>query len=98
MRHVLEVARTGPTALLQYPLRSMVTVGCLVCVLAPYLTGLGLSQGGGQGAAAAVRFGADLYVSGAQFGRPAPVPLAAVAKVRDIEGVTEIVPRIVGGL
>lgn len=98
MRQLLEVARTGATALLQYRLRSLVTVGCLVCVLAPYLAGLGLSHGVQWEAADAVRFGADLYVTGAQFGRPVPVPLAAVPKIRAIGGVTDVVPRIVGGL
>src|SRR5262245_9064156 len=98
MRRLLEVARTGSTALLQYRLRSLVTVGCLVCVLAPYLVGLGLSNGVRSEAADAVRFGADLHITGAQFGRPVPVPLAAAAKIRRIDGVTEVVPRIVGSI
>jgi ABC-type lipoprotein release transport system permease subunit len=96
MRTFLEIARTGLTALLLYPQRSLVTTACLVAVLLPYLVGLGLSRGVQDDAEAAVRFGADLYVSGEQFGRPVPVPLAAAAEVRKIPGVDAVVPRIVG--
>jgi hypothetical protein len=49
----------------------LVTTACLVAVLLPYLVGLDLSRGVQDDAEAAVRFGADLYVSGEQFGRPA---------------------------
>jgi ABC-type lipoprotein release transport system permease subunit len=96
MRYFLEIARTGLTSLLLHPLRSLVTIACLVTVLLPYLVGLGLSQGVQDQAEAAVRFGADLYVSGEQFGRPVPLPLAAVAEVRKVPGVVAVVPRIVG--
>jgi ABC-type lipoprotein release transport system permease subunit len=96
MRYYLEIARTGLTALLLHPQRGLVTTACLVAVLLPYLVGLGLSRGVQDDAEAAVRFGADLYVSGEQFGRPVPVPLDAVAEVRNVPGVVAVVPRIVG--
>jgi ABC-type lipoprotein release transport system permease subunit len=96
MHHHLEVAATGLTALLLHPGRAVVTVCCLLAVLVPYLVGLGLSRGVRDEAEAAVRFGADLYVTGEQFGRPVPVPLIAVAEVRKLPGVTAVVPRIVG--
>ena len=96
MRYYLEIARTGLTALLLYPQRSLVTLACLIAVLLPYLVGLGLSQGVQEEADTAVRFGADLYVTGQQFGRPIPLPLATVAEVQKIPGVTAVVPRIVG--
>src|SRR5437764_8495035 len=96
MRSYLEIARTGLTALLLHPQRGLVTIACLVAVLVPYLVGLGLSRGIQDEAEAAVRFGADLYVTGEQFGRPVPVPLAAAAEIRKVPGVTAVVPRIVG--
>ena len=71
-------------------------MACLIAVLLPYLVGLGLSQGVQEEADTAVRFGADLYVTGQQFGRPIPLPLATVAEVQKIPGVTAVVPRIVG--
>jgi ABC-type lipoprotein release transport system permease subunit len=96
MSGFIEVARTGLTAVLLHPLRSLVTTGCVVAVFFPYLTCLALSQGIGEDAEASVRFGADLYVTGDEFGRNVPIPLAAADEIRRIEGVTEVVPRIVG--
>ena len=95
MRVYLEIARTGLTAILLHPQRSLVTAACVVAVLVPYLAGLSISRGVQDDADAAVRYGADLYVSGEQFGRPVPVPLAAADDVRKIPGVT-VTPRIVG--
>jgi ABC-type lipoprotein release transport system permease subunit len=96
MRPALEVARTGVTAVLLHPQRSAVTVLALVAALLPYLVGLGIARGLEEEAAAAVRYGPDLYLTGEQFGRPVPVPLAALAAVRRIPGVEAVEPRIVG--
>jgi ABC-type lipoprotein release transport system permease subunit len=98
MHYSLEIAHTGLAAVLLHPLRSLVTTGCVVVVLVPYLVGLGLSKGIQHEAEAAIRFGADLYVTGDQFGRTVPVPLAAVPRIQAIDGVTEVTPRIVGGI
>lgn len=96
MRPLLEIAGTGLTAVLLYPLRSLVTTAALVAVLLPYLIGLGLSRGIQDEAEESIRFGADLYVSGEQFGRPVPVPAAAADEIRKLPGVVAVVPRIVG--
>jgi ABC-type lipoprotein release transport system permease subunit len=98
MRAFLGIAQTGLVAVLRHPLRSVVVVGCLVAVLLPYLVGLGLSRGVQQEAEDAVRFGADLYVSGSQFGRDVPVPLGAADDVQKLDGVRDVVPRIVGSV
>jgi ABC-type lipoprotein release transport system permease subunit len=96
MRHLLDIAHTGLTAVLLHPLRSLVSVVALVVMLLPYLVGLGLSKGLQAEAEASVGFGADLYVTGSRFGRPAPLPLSVLSAVRAFDGVTEVVPRIVG--
>jgi ABC-type lipoprotein release transport system permease subunit len=98
MTVLLEIARTGLVAILLHPLRSVVTIACLVAVLLPYLACLGLSRGIQEQAAASVRLGADLYVTARQYGRNVPIPLSAVEKVRRLAGVTDVVPRIVGGI
>ncbi len=96
MRPLLEVAGTGLAAVLLHPLRSLVCVAALAAVLVPFIAGMALSQGIEAQAEDSARFGADLYVTATQFGRPAAVPLDAVEKVRRIDGVTAVVPRIVG--
>jgi ABC-type lipoprotein release transport system permease subunit len=96
MRKLIEVARTGVDAIALHPLRGLVTVACVVAVLTPFLVGMGISHGLRRQARLAVAHGADVYVTGARFGRPAPVPVTAVEALRDIDGVLTIRPRIVG--
>jgi ABC-type lipoprotein release transport system permease subunit len=75
-----------------------VTISALVAVLLPYLACLGLSQGLQDEAEISVRLGADLYVTAQQFGRNVPIPLSAIGDIRQIPGVVEVVPRIVGSI
>jgi ABC-type lipoprotein release transport system permease subunit len=96
MRTFLDIAHTGLVAVLLHPLRSGVCVAALVVVLVPYLVGIGLAEGIEAEAEAAARCGPDLYVRGSQFGRAAPVPLAAAKQIAKIPGVERVVPRIVG--
>src|SRR5262245_8248043 len=96
VRVLFAVAQTGLTAALLHPLRSLVTVACVLAVLLPYLVGLGIARGLVDEAEAAVRFGADLYVGGEQLGRPVPLPLSAAAVVGKAPGVAAAYPRVVG--
>jgi ABC-type lipoprotein release transport system permease subunit len=98
MRHFLAIAGTGLSAVRLHALRSAVCIAAVVVVLLPYLVGMGLAQGIEAEAEASARFGADLYVGGVQFGRPVPVPLEAVAQVKRIVGVIDVVPRIIGAI
>lgn len=96
MRRLLAIAGTGVDAALRHPLRSAATVACVVALLVPWLAGVGVSRGLLDQAEEALRFGADLYVTGVRFGRPAPVPLDAIKPVRELPGVVSVHPRIVG--
>src|SRR5437867_12858736 len=98
MPAILEVARTGLAAILLHPLRSVVTAASLVVILLPYLVGLGLSKGIQHEAEASVRFGADLYVTGEQFGRKVPIPVDATKEIKQIDGVTGVTKRIIGAI
>jgi ABC-type lipoprotein release transport system permease subunit len=95
MRWFFAVGRTGLVAVLQYPLRSAATLGCAIAILVPYLAGIGLSQGLQEQADQAIRFGADLYVTVDRLGKAAPIPTDLAARLRKLDGVTEVVPRIV---
>jgi ABC-type lipoprotein release transport system permease subunit len=92
----LDIAGAGLAAIRLHRLRSLVCVAALVAVLLPYLTELGLSKGLEAEADASARLGADLYVAGNQFGRPVPVPPEAEARVRQVDGVTVVTPRVIG--
>lgn len=92
----LQIARTSVTSLLLHPWRAIATVACLVAVLVPYIAGLGIAAGLARDAAVSLDAGADLYVTGRQFGRSVPLPLACIDQIAKLPGVTAVVPRIVG--
>jgi ABC-type lipoprotein release transport system permease subunit len=96
MSKLSAIARTGLVAVLLHPLRSGATLLCLVAVLSPYVAGAGVARGLADAAETSVRMGADAYVTGIRFGRPAPVPLSLLDAVRGVPGVREAFPRIVG--
>ncbi|MGH7162440.1 MAG: ABC transporter permease, partial [Planctomycetota bacterium] len=98
MRKLSAIVRTGLQAVLLHPLRSAAALACLVSVLLPYVAGVGVARGLLDQAEASIRGGADLYVTGSRFGRPAPVPLDAMEAVRAVPGVRDVFPRIVGGV
>ena len=96
MRRLVEIAKTGLTAILLHPVRSSVTLCALMAILVPYVTGIGLAKGLEQNAQLSIDLGGDLYLSGSQFGRNIPLPLDLESRVLKTEGVIEVVPRIVG--
>src|SRR5262245_20248087 len=96
MRQLFDIAETGLHAILLNPLRSLVTVVVLVTGILPYLVGIGIAKGMEKEAEASLEFGADLYVTGRQFGRPGPIPMEAVPEISKIDGVIQVTPRIVG--
>jgi ABC-type lipoprotein release transport system permease subunit len=96
MGTALAIAFSGVDQVLRNPLRSAVTVACVVAVLVPWIAFLGVSRGLLAEAEVAIEAGADLTVTGERFGRDAPLPLSAVERIRAVPGVTDAVPRIVG--
>ena len=96
MRVIADIAHTGLVSLLLHPLPNIVTLVCLLIVLVPYLAGMGISQGLQMDAEISVYSGADLYVSGQQFGRAAAIPVAVAERIRVMDGVEKVTPRIVG--
>src|SRR5581483_9489048 len=87
----LEIARTGITSLRLHPWRSVATVACVLAALGPYLAGVGICGGLAADARRSIDEGADLYVTGRQFGRSVPLPLDAVEKIAALPGVTDAV-------
>jgi len=92
------IARSGAGAVMLHPLRSVVTVACVVAIVLPFAVGIGISRGLRDEIEAAVRDGPDLHVSGTRFGRDAPLPVTAADILRTVPGVTEVTPRVVGEL
>ena len=98
MSQLLEIAKTGVTAITLRPLRSFVVFLALTVILVPWLMGMAMAFGVAASAQRSIDAGGDLYVSGSRFGRTVPLPRAFAEEVRDLPGVTKVVPRIIGRL
>jgi ABC-type lipoprotein release transport system permease subunit len=98
MARLLAVAQTGLGSLLLHPLRALVTIAAVVTLLTPYVACLAISQGIEAEAKVSIRAGADLYVTGRQMGQSVPIRTSVVDELRRLEGVTRVVPRIVGSV
>jgi ABC-type lipoprotein release transport system permease subunit len=97
MRQLIDIAGTGLVAIILHPLRSAVVLLTLVVVLLPFLVGIALARGLERDAEESIRFGADFYVTGTQFGRSVPLPRdEAIRRIRAIPGVDDVVPRCMG--
>ncbi len=76
----------------------VVAASGLVVGLTLLLSGIAISEGVKASALASVRSGADVYCTWDVFGRDGPVPRDRLAQLRSIEGVTRVVPRVIGRL
>jgi len=90
------LAGAGLVAVLLHPLRSCVSVLCVVAMVTPYVAGTGVARGITRQAETAIAAGAELHVTATRFGRPAPVPLSARSILAAVPGVEAVTPRIVG--
>jgi ABC-type lipoprotein release transport system permease subunit len=73
-----------------------VAASALLLALVPLLAGVAVSEGLKAQALASLDVGADLYCSWDTFGRGSPLPNGELDALRDVGGVTRVVPRIVG--
>lgn len=69
---------------------------CLVAVLTPFATGLAVSEGVRDQYADMVGQGPDVLVTGDAYGSNAPLPLTIAHRIAAIQGVTRVVPRVIG--
>jgi ABC-type lipoprotein release transport system permease subunit len=78
------------------PVRNGLIVLCLTALLSPLVTGIAICEGIKMQYRAALQAGADVYVARDHYGSNAPIELDMVEKLKDIQGVTRVVPRVVG--
>jgi len=80
----------------RHKLRSLVVILCLVAILFPFVTAISLSEGVRTQSLAAVEEGGDLYVTINEYGRNAAIPLRYEKEIERMNGVTRVVPRVIG--
>jgi ABC-type lipoprotein release transport system permease subunit len=82
--------------LFRYKTRSIVVILCLVAILLPFITAMAISEGVKFQAFISVDHGADIYVTKDNYGSNAPISLKFIDRLKILEGVLKVVPRVVG--
>jgi ABC-type lipoprotein release transport system permease subunit len=83
-------------SLLRNPLRSTSVILCLIAILAPFVTAIAICEGIKFQYANILKEGGDLYVSRDNYGSNAPIELGLSQRFQVIQGVTRVVPRVIG--
>ena len=82
--------------LLRNPIRSCIVILSLIALLSPFVTGIAICEGVKSQFKNALKQGGDVYVARDNYGSNAPIELDIIEKIENIQGVTHVVPRIIG--
>lgn len=82
--------------LLRNPVRSIVVILCLTAILCPFVAAIALCEGIKSQFASILEEGCDVYVARDNYGSNAPIELEMIEQLRRIQGVTNVVPRVIG--
>ena len=69
---------------------------CLIAILSPFFTAIAICEGIKYQYSSSLNEGCDVYVARDNYGSNAPIELAVMGKLRAIQGVTRVVPRVIG--
>lgn len=82
--------------LLRHPARGAMVLIALVAALSPLVTVLAVCEGVKQQYGGIVNEGADIYVARDYYGSNAAIELSMAPRFTEIQGVTAVVPRVIG--
>ena len=82
--------------LLRNPVRSAVVILCLIALLSPFVTALSICEGIKSQYREMLNQAGDVYVAGDNYGSNAPIELEIIEHLQGIQGVTKVVPRVIG--
>jgi ABC-type lipoprotein release transport system permease subunit len=82
--------------LLRNPIRSCIVILSLTALLTPFVTGIAICEGIKCQFKSTLKQGGDVYVTRDNYGSNAPIELDIIEQIRNIQGVTHVVPRIIG--
>lgn len=78
------------------PVRSTMVILCLIALLSPFFTAIAICEGIKFQYSSILNEGCDVYVARDNYGSNAPIELDVIGKLRAIQGVTGVVPRVIG--
>ncbi len=82
--------------LLRNPVRSVIVLLCLVAILSPFVTAIAICEGIKAEYVSILKEGGDIYVARDNYGINAPIELEMIDQFRRLQGVTKVVPRVIG--
>ncbi len=82
--------------LLRNPVRSVIVLLCLVAILSPFAAAIAICEGIKAEYVSILKEGGDIYVTRDNYGINAPIELEMIDRFRSLQGVTKIVPRVIG--
>ncbi|NVM25154.1 MAG: FtsX-like permease family protein [Desulfobacterales bacterium] len=82
--------------LLRNPVRNIIVILCLIALLSPFVTAITICEGVKSQYSSILREGCDVYVARDNYGSNAPIELSMMGKLKEIQGVTKVVPRVIG--
>jgi ABC-type lipoprotein release transport system permease subunit len=82
--------------LLKNPVRSIVVILCLTTLLSPFVTAIAICEGIKSQYSNSLRDGGDVYVARDNYGSNAPIELNIIQQLGRIQGITKVVPRVIG--
>lgn len=82
--------------LLRNPVRSTVVILCLIALLSPFVTAIAICEGIKSQYREMLNQAGDVYVARDNYGSNAPIELEMIGHLKEIQGVTEVVPRVIG--
>ena len=82
--------------LLRNRVRSTVVILCLIALLSPFVTALSICEGIKSQYREMLNQAGDVYVARDNYGSNAPIELEVIEHLQRIQGVTEVVPRVIG--
>jgi ABC-type lipoprotein release transport system permease subunit len=82
--------------LLRNPVRSTIVILCLIALLAPFVTAIAICEGVKSQYTKILNQAGHVYVARDNYGSNAPIELEMIKHLKEIQGVTEVVPRVIG--
>jgi ABC-type lipoprotein release transport system permease subunit len=83
-------------SLLRNPVRSSIVLLCLVAILSPFATAIAICEGIKAQYASILKKSGDIYVARDNYGINAPIELDMIDRFMRLQGVTKVVPRVIG--
>jgi ABC-type lipoprotein release transport system permease subunit len=82
--------------LLRHPVRSGIVLLCLIAILSPFAAAIAICEGIKAQYASILKKGGDIYVARDNYGINAPIELEMIDRFMRLQGVTKVVPRVIG--